>query len=183
MQDEGLIKQARGGDRAAFAMLVERHQSAVYGYLRARVLQSSDAEDMTQEVFLRFYLAQARFDSAQMLRPWLLGIARNLLREHARETKRRKEVTWTEMCLELEELVGREHDAQEDVLAYLPECLNQLGPSAREAIMLRYRNNLRLASIGVKLRRSEGAIKLLMFRARQALRNCLDLKMRSDVDA
>jgi RNA polymerase sigma-70 factor (ECF subfamily) len=183
MHEQALIERTRKGDREAFAALVERHQSVVFGYLRARLTQSSDAEDMTQEVFLRFYLARARFDASQMVRPWLLGIARNVLREHARAAKRRKEVAWTEMCLELEDLVSSSRDAGDDALLRLPACLESLGPSAREAILLRYRGNLRLASIGEKLRRSEGAVKLLMYRARQALKNCLDHQPRNDADA
>ncbi|HEV7221151.1 MAG TPA: sigma-70 family RNA polymerase sigma factor, partial [Pirellulales bacterium] len=102
MNDEtALIEAAKQGDREAFAAIVERHQGAVFGYLRARLLQPSDAEDLTQEVFLRCYSARARFDSANLIGPWLIGIARNLLREYARKRKRRREVAWTELCLEV----------------------------------------------------------------------------------
>lgn len=183
-QDQAIIQRMLDGDRAAFEALVGRHQRAVYGYLRARLFQPEDADDLTQEVFLRFYTARARFDSSSLVRPWLLGIARNLLREHARSVKRRKEVAWTELCLELDELVrpGGElpaSDETDDVLRHLPGCLESLGPSAREAVDLRYRRNLRLSDIGHKLHRSEGAVKLLMFRARQALKHCLDGKRRN----
>lgn len=181
MSDPSLIERAIQGDTAAFEAIVEAHQQAIYGYLRARLFQASDAEDLTQEVFLRFYLTRARFDTENLVRPWLLGIARNLLKEHARKIKRRKEVAWTELCLELDELMrgaGESHDGPyEDVIRHLPECIESLGPSAREAVNLRYRSNLRLAAIGRKLHRSEGAIKLLMYRARQALKHCLDRRI------
>ena len=55
-------------------------------------------------------------------------------------------------------------------------CLEALGQSAREAIDLRYRLQLRMAEIGARLKRSEGAVKLLVHRARAALRHCLDRK-------
>lgn len=171
-----LLQAAERGDRAAFEALVERHQRVVFGYLRARLFQAADAEDLTQEVFLRAYLARARFDSSRMVVPWLLGIARNLLREHARKTKGRREVAWTRLCLELDERVRADEEVYDDMLAHLPACLEALGPSARQAIDLRYSCKLRLAQIGEKLRRSEGAAKLLMFRARQALRYCLERK-------
>lgn len=174
--DQSLIEQLRRGDRAAFAAVIERYQRTVYGYLRARLLQGTDADDMTQEVFLRFYLSQARFDSTALVRPWLLGIARNLLREHVKGLKRRKEVAWTELCLELESVMPP--DAQwsddDDVMRHLPICLDGLGPSAREAIDLQYRGEKRLAEIGKQLHRSEGAVKLLLHRARQALKDCLE---------
>jgi len=178
MQDQALIENALRGDRAAFEALIVQHQSAIYGFLRARLLQHSDAEDLTQEVFLRFYLARARFDSKQLIRPWLLGIARNLLREHTRKIKRRRQTGWTELCLELEELLKTEaREPDDDIFIWLPECLSELGQSARQAIDLHYTANLRLAEIGEQLKRSEGAVKLLVFRARQALKRCLDQKM------
>lgn len=172
--DVDLIQAAQCGNRAAFAELVERYQGLVFGYLRARVLQTSDAEDLAQEVFLRSYSARARFDSSAMVGPWLIGIARNLLHEHVRKTKRRREVAWTEICLELEKRSDSHADRYEELLARLPECLESLSANARQAIDLKYNARLKLAEIGSRLRRSEGAAKLLMFRARQALKNCLE---------
>lgn len=181
MQDQALIENALRGDRVAFESLILQHQSAIYGYLRARLLQHSDAEDLTQEVFLRFYLARARFDTTQLIRPWLLGIARNLLREHARKTRRLRQTAWTELCLELEEMLKIEpREENDDILVWLPECLTALGESARQAIDLHYTANLRLAEIGDQLKRSEGAVKLLVFRARQALKRCLNQKIRNN---
>ncbi|HXT58444.1 MAG TPA: RNA polymerase sigma factor [Pirellulales bacterium] len=179
MNDEtALIEAAKQGDREAFAAIVARHQGAVFGYLRARLLQLSDAEDLTQEVFLRCYSARARFDSANLIGPWLIGIARNLLREYARKRKRRREVAWTELCLEVEERAKTECEAPNELISQLSGCLDLLGPAAREAIKLRYGAKLRLSEIGAKLARSEGAAKLLMFRARQALKYCLERRGR-----
>lgn len=181
MHDPTVIQQALTGDRAAFETLVAEHQRAIYGYLRGRVLVAQDAEDLTQEVFLRFYQARAKFDTSQLVRPWLFGIARNLLHEHIRDAKQRKQVAWTELCLELDALiVGHDRDeslAHEDAMAHLPVCLRDLGPSAREAIELRYRRNWRMAAVAEKLRRSEGAVKLLVHRARLALKHCLNGKL------
>jgi RNA polymerase sigma-70 factor (ECF subfamily) len=174
--DQALLQRAQRGDRAAFEQIVLRHQGAVYGYLRARLIQPTDAEDLTQEVFLRCYLGRARFDTNSLVRPWLLGIARNLLREHVRAVKRRKETGWTELCLELEELMPQRNEREEEILAHLPSCLQSLGQSARQALDLYYASRLRLVEIGEQLKRSEGAVKLLLFRARQALRRCLDVK-------
>jgi RNA polymerase sigma-70 factor (ECF subfamily) len=173
-QEQVLIEQVQRGDRAAFEQIVRRHQGAIYGYLRARLLQPVDADDLTQEVFLRCYLARARFDSSSQMRPWLLGIARNILREHIRKQKRRKEVGWTELCLELEELTPVEHERYEEFVGQLPQCLSNLGQSARQALDMHYAARLRLVQIGEQLKRSEGAVKLLLYRARQALKRCLD---------
>jgi RNA polymerase sigma-70 factor (ECF subfamily) len=186
MDETDLIRRFKTGDRAAFAQIVALYQGSVYAYIRPRLVQTSDAEDLTQEAFLRLYKGRARFRTGHQLRPWLLGIARNLLREHVRRVRRHKkrEVAWTELCLEVDafEPPGEEDDPYQEALAHLPSCLGNLGESARTAIDLRYHAKLGLAAIGEKLRRSEGAIKLLMFRARQALRQCLNGKLNQGSD-
>ena len=96
-----------------------------------------------------------------------------------RSRSRSKEVAWTELCLELDALAADQGASENAALEHLPTCLSALGESAREALDLRYGASLRLADIGERLRRSEGAVKLLIFRARQALRNCLNLRMRT----
>lgn len=161
-------------DRLTLETTLQEHQGAVYGYLRSRLAQPADAEDLTQEVFLRWYLTRSRFDASQPLRPWLLGIARNVLLEHLKQ-QQRKEVAWTELCLQLERLVEfKDDDGQYvEVLPHLPGCLEELGPSARQALTLRYQSEQSLAQIAEQMHRSEGAVKLLMFRARQALKLCL----------
>ena len=171
---------AAAGDHAAFASIVSEHQGAVYGYLRARLLQDTDVEDLTQEVFVRCYQGLSRFDPDMSVRPWLFGIARNLLREHLRKLKRRKEVAWTGLCLDLESVVEPQPDLHDEALEHLPTCVDGLGDSAKTALNLHYGGKMRLAKIGEKLRRSEGAIKLLMFRARKALRSCLGGKLGDD---
>jgi RNA polymerase sigma-70 factor, ECF subfamily len=166
----------------AFAQVVASYQQQVYGYLHARLLEPADAEDLTQEVFLRFYMAREQSQPEVDLGLWLGGIARNVLREHARKLTRRREILWTELCLAAEDKTIL--PAENPALPHLPRCLEALGPSAREAIDLRYAQQLSLEAIAAKLTRSEGAVKLLMHRARQALRHCLERSMsREDAPA
>ena len=162
-------------DRLLLETIIQEHQGAIFGYLRSRLSQPADAEDLTQEVFLRWYLSRQRFDESQKVRPWLIGIARNVLLEHLKRLQNRKEVAWTELCLQLEQFIEFKDDdgRYDEVLPHLPGCLEDLGTSARQALTLRYQSNLSLAQIAEQLRRSEGAVKLLMFRARQALKQCL----------
>jgi RNA polymerase sigma-70 factor (ECF subfamily) len=173
-----LVASAQRGDQRAFAALIELYQGTVYGFLRARLIEPADAEDLCQEAFLRCYLGREKLSRAAAVGPWLIGIARNLLREHVRRVQRRKEVAWTELCLELDALASEHDDKHDEALGHLPGCLDSLGQSAREAIELRYRRQLRMAEVGERLRRSEGAVKLLVHRARAALRNCLDGKLK-----
>ncbi len=179
MNEKELILKIKKGDREAFSLLVKNHQKAVYGYLRARLFQATDADDLTQEVFLRFYTQSSKFDSDNDVLPWLIGIARNLLREHVRKAKRTKdrEVAWTQLCLELDACYPQAEGPLDEAMTHLPECMSSLGQSAKKAIDLKYTGSMALSEIGDRLKRSEGAIKLLIFRARRALKSCLEGKI------
>jgi RNA polymerase sigma-70 factor, ECF subfamily len=175
--DAGLLAAAQRGDHAAFTAIIARHARLVHGYLRARLARLADAEDLGQEVFLRVYTAKAvpREGEGVAMRPWLIGIARNVLREHARAARRRRETAWTELCLDIEDLAGaNDGGAFDDVMGKLPRCLEALGPSARQALDLYYHDDLRMQEIATRFKRSEGAVKLLVHRARQAVRRCLE---------
>ena len=75
------------------------------------------------------------------------------------------------------------NERYEATIRLLPDCLASLGPSARQALDFKYHAKLRLSEIGERLHRSEGAVKLLMFRARQALKHCIDTKLGSNTEA
>lgn len=176
--DDELLAALHAGDYDALGSLFERHHKAVYGYLRARLLEPADAEDLCQEVFLRCFKAKATFDRPGQVRAWLIGIARNVLREYVRRSQRRREIGWTVICLELDAASPQPETNEmfEEIAVHLPGCMDALSQSARDALDMHYRSRMRLAQIGQRLRRSEGAIKLLMYRARQALKDCLSSK-------
>ena len=175
--DAALVTAAQQGDREAFARLITRHQQLIYGYLQARLLEPADAEDLCQEVFLRCYRGREKLGRALAVESWLIGIAKNVLREHVRLRSRRREVAWTELCLELDALIANHPTIEHDALVHLSACLAGLGPSAREAIDLRYQAKRSMEEISRQLGRSEGAVRLLVHRARQALRHCLEQKL------
>lgn len=162
-------------DRASVTAIVEAHQKMVYGFLRARLAGTAAADDLCQEVFLRYLTSRPTVATGSgETSAWLVGIARNVLREHARRSARRQEVAWTEMCLDVESRSPERSADDDERLRRLPDCLDGLGKTARTALDLHYGERVRLAEIGRRFDRSEGAVKLLLFRARQAVRRCLD---------
>jgi RNA polymerase sigma-70 factor, ECF subfamily len=74
--DSDLVRRARGGDLAAFGDLVERHRSIVYR-VAARMVGADDADDVTQDAFLRAFHRLDRFRGEAPFRGWLLRIAHN----------------------------------------------------------------------------------------------------------
>jgi RNA polymerase sigma-70 factor (ECF subfamily) len=78
--DAELVRGCLAGDPAAIRGLVERFQPDVYGLCLRMLRHTHDAEDASQEVFLRVFRSLKRWDSARPLRPWVLGIAVNRCR-------------------------------------------------------------------------------------------------------
>jgi RNA polymerase sigma-70 factor (ECF subfamily) len=75
-RDDFLVERARGGDLAAFETLVERHRATVFR-VTARLVGEHEAEDVTQDAFLRAYHRLGRFRGEASFRTWLLRIAHN----------------------------------------------------------------------------------------------------------
>src|SRR5438128_5479567 len=78
--EAALVKRCLRGDAEAIHTLVERFESDVYGLCVRLLRHRHDAEDVTQEVFLRVFRSLRRWDSARPLRPWIMGIAVNRCR-------------------------------------------------------------------------------------------------------
>jgi RNA polymerase sigma-70 factor (ECF subfamily) len=75
--EHGLIRRARDGDEDAFAELVAMHADRVYGALRRFGLDSSEADEVTQEVFVRAWRGLPRFEGRSKFSTWLYRIAFN----------------------------------------------------------------------------------------------------------
>lgn len=89
--DASLVRRCLRGDAAAIAELVERHQGDVFGLCVRLLHHRHDAEDVTQEVFLRIFRSLRRWDARRPLRPWVMGIAVNRCRTWLSQRARRPE--------------------------------------------------------------------------------------------
>lgn len=88
LREEALwLAAIRAGDESAFTSVVERYQSPIARYLRRLVGETALAEDLTQETFLKAYVAIIQTDSELALRPWLYRIATNEARMHFRRRR------------------------------------------------------------------------------------------------
>ena len=113
--ERALIARARAGDENAFAQLVSEHSARVYGALRRFGLDSQEADEVAQEVFLRAWRGLPRFEERSQFSTWLYRIAFN---EAQRRLARRPPAT----------ALGRPGD--EDEIAALPDAIGA-GPQAR----------------------------------------------------
>ena len=85
--DRILIQRAQANDRTAFNEIVLRYKSRIYNYVYRMIRSATDAEDLTQETFIRAYTSIHTFQSRASLNTWLFRIATNLCVDYARKAK------------------------------------------------------------------------------------------------
>lgn len=97
-EDEMLVAAAKNGDSAAFESLVARNKRLVLAMARRMTGSSADAEDLSQQTFMKAYANLSRFGGRSSFSTWLVSIARNEARMWHRKTRKFREVTMTELC-------------------------------------------------------------------------------------
>jgi RNA polymerase sigma-70 factor, ECF subfamily len=156
--DEDLMRAYQEGDLTAFNSLYRRYSGKVYGFLVRRLPDRETAGDLFQASFLKLHEARHRYDPAYPFAPWLFTIARNLLTDHYRKRGTAAEVP----------LAGDEPAAERSNVD-LPS-LSSLNETQREAIRLRYGEDLRFDEIARKLETSPANVRQLVSRGIRKLR-------------
>ncbi len=169
LEERALVLAAQGGDSAAFAGLVHRHQRRAYAVARAIVLSHDDAEDAVQEGFLHAFRALERFRPEQAFGAWLHRIVANAALDIARRRKVRD-------ADELPETLSSPHrdPAEADELRMrLSQALETLGERQRAVIVLHDVEGYKHAEIGALLGIPEGTARSDLHHARAHLRRQL----------
>jgi RNA polymerase sigma-70 factor (ECF subfamily) len=170
-----LVRAARGGDDAAFALIVRGHQRRAYMIARAIVLNHEDAEDAVQDAFLHAYRALDRFDAAYPFGAWLGRIVANA----ALDLVRRRRVRATDELSDTFAMPFRDPAEQDELRLRLNRALAGL-PARQRAVLVRHDvEGFRHAEIGEMLGMPEGTARSDLHHARAAMRRAL-LDMRSD---
>lgn len=169
------LSAAIDGQRSAFAEIYTRCQPYCFGYFRSRLFDVHTANDLTQEVFLRLFRAISRFDLDQRFDAWIVGICRNVLREHIRKYQGRREVAWAEMCLDLVDTALEADGLYDDLLPLIPKCMSKLAPKSEAVVRAHYLEGKKIRELATKLDRTQSAVKMILLRARDAMGSCIRL--------
>lgn len=179
--DHALMARISGGDHQAFRILVERHQHAVIGTVAKMLGGATDAEDISQQVFLRIWRHAKRYRPDAKFTTYLFTITRNLVFNESRRRGRKKEISVEEReATSHRELAGdRRHqpDAellQEELKQAVDKAIAALPEAQRMAVVLRRYENMPYEEIAEVLELTVPAVKSLLFRARGTLRAALD---------
>jgi RNA polymerase sigma-70 factor, ECF subfamily len=154
----------------SFERIYRRHRREVYGSVLRDVRDPDEAEDVTQAAFLNAFRAMRRGDAPEKPRAWLLTIARNVVRRRARLRAERPQ----EVELDSELLLTLDDD-EGSASADIHWALLRLTDAQRKAILLREIQGRSYAEISFELGLSLAAVEALIFRARRALAEELEL--------
>ena len=181
--DASLVRRCLKDDPVAYRHLVERYQAEVYSLAFRLIGRVEDAEDMTQETFLRAFRALKRYDPTRPFGAWLHTICTRLCIDHHRRNRARM-VSLTqpeegsageERTIDLEDPADRpDEDAEKSELARRLEALvEELPPDSRAAILLRHQQDLPYEEIARVLQVPLGTVKARIHRARIMLKQKL----------
>jgi RNA polymerase sigma-70 factor (ECF subfamily) len=167
--DESLAAAAAGGDRAAFGALIDRHADRVFRFVLARLRDRHDAEEVTQEAFLRAWGAIGRYDGRWRFSTWLFTIAR---REAITVLRRRRdERGLARATTEEERRIEPSEEARERSLWALARAV--LGHEEYEAMWLRYVEDRSTREIATIVGKNGVSVRVMLHRARERLRQAL----------
>ena len=157
-----LVRRCLRGDAQAVRSLVERFQPEVFGLCVRLLNHRHDAEDVTQEVFLRVFRSLRRWDSARPLKPWVMGIAVNRCRTWMAQRARRPEpVDYLH-----DTAAGPAADDSTELVSEIQAAVNDLRLEYRSVFVLFHEHGQPYEDIAEALQRPVGTIKTWLHRAR-----------------
>lgn len=149
--------------------LRQTHLDGVYAYARRRLPSRDDAEDIAAETFAAVCAAPHKIPQNEAhVRAWLLAIARHKVTDLLRKRYKRRELPLTDR--EPTALAGPEALLDAPQTQALRQAIEALPPDQREALLLKYADELTLTEVGRVLGKSEAAISSLLQRARATVR-------------
>jgi len=170
-EEQSLICRAQGGDRQAFAVLVERHWDRLYRWLYHLTHDRHTAEDLTQESLLKAFANLARFHMPNNFHAWLFRIAYNCFVNQWRSPTRARQPFPENLQARgegpVEQVLSRE------ALQMLARAVGRLPADFRAAFLLRVEEQLSFQEIAEVLGIREETARWRFFKARQKLMNVL----------
>src|SRR5215208_6314771 len=171
---ETLIQRCLGGDQAAWELIVKQHWRKVFNVAYKFVGKHDEAEDLTQEIFLKIFKSLNTFDRRANFQTWLISVSRNLCIDHYRSVRKERETI--DRDVDANELTpaapgqnAYQALEQADRVELLRKAMAELPPTLREAVVKRDIQELSYQEIADQLNLPEGTVKSRINRGRTEL--------------
>jgi RNA polymerase sigma-70 factor (ECF subfamily) len=171
---EALIHRCLQGDQLAWDAIVQQHRRKVFNVAYKFVGRHEEAEDLTQDIFLKIFKSLGTFDRRANFQTWLISVSRNLCIDHYRSVRQERQAI--DHQVDPNELSPVAHEPgpiaaleQQDRVALLREALASLPESLRTAVLMRDIQELTYQEIADQLGLPEGTVKSRINRGRTEL--------------
>jgi len=169
-----LIERCLTGDQVAWEQIVRQHWRKVFNLAYKFVGRHDEAEDLTQDIFLKIFRALHTFDRRANFQTWLISISRNLCIDHYRSVRKERETMARDVDASELSPVSRERTPlgeleQIDLRQIIRQALAELPPALKEAVVLRDLQEFSYQEIADKLGLPEGTVKSRINRGRLEL--------------
>ncbi len=186
LREAALLARIRGGETELFETVVRTHQRRIFRLLYSLVRDASEADSLTQEVFVKAWRALGDFKGEAALETWLTRIAINSVRDAAR--RRRPVVNFSDLASEDgsgDDSLPRRLDPTDgtsperdllsrEIRARIAEALVGLSPRQRAVFVMKHYEERSIAEIGAATGLDDGTVKSHLFRAARKLRQKLE---------
>ena len=170
-----IIERVREGDEEAFGKLISAYQRRIFNFIRGMVRNNEDAEDLTQEVFVKVFFNIRSLKNATSFKGWLFRIAYNLTLDYIR--KKRPQVVDTEEHIR-ESYIDANNPKQElnrdHLRAHVKRCLDLMPEQQRNILVLCDLEGLSYQEISESLNIPFGTVQSRIFYARKKLKEFLE---------
>lgn len=170
-EERKLVAAARLNPRA-FSPLYHRYVTGIYRYFACYAASQEDAQDLTALTFTKALEGLGHYEERERFTAWLFAIARHTLRDYQR--RRRPAASVSSSVREMSDPVPSP-EAQallSEQSRALRKLIAQLPADQREAVVLRFFGQLSVSEVAAAMGRSEGAVRMLVYRALSTLRIC-----------
>jgi RNA polymerase sigma-70 factor (ECF subfamily) len=169
--EESLVRRAKEHDEAALAQLYEENFDKIYRYIVLKTGDRTEAEDMTQQVFLKAFKSISGYRSkGSPFSSWLFRIAHNQVVDHWRKKSKRTTVPLEETLVGSSNSSPSADTERKMDIESLVAATRRLTSLQREVVSLRFAGGLSVAEVAKSMGKSEGAIKALQHSAVVSLR-------------
>ncbi|HEY0797101.1 MAG TPA: RNA polymerase sigma factor [Acidisarcina sp.] len=185
-QSAQLVNRCKNGDASAWAELVQSYHGLVYSLCYSFTRVAADAEDLTQDVFIKIYSNLCSYDAQRGdLGGWITAVTRNQLVDYFRRTRLQRatdslDAGWEEPGalppahrLPDNRANAHDHVAAGEVRTILRRAISRLSPEMREAVTLRYFRGMEYKTIATSLKIPEGTVKSRINRGHTELARAL----------
>ncbi|HVR85150.1 MAG TPA: sigma-70 family RNA polymerase sigma factor [Planctomycetota bacterium] len=181
-----MVEAARGGSKEAFSLIVRHHQVQIRTFLSKFVQLDDVVDDLAQETFLAAYRSMTTYRGDSPLRTWLLGIARHRALRYLEDLDQRRSEGSVDLETALDTLLAQKMQREEQAVSSharkvtaLEACLENLPRTGARLIQEFYFKGRSAGDVAQMTGKTEGAVRITLMRLRQALTQCVQLKLKA----